>query len=137
MDRRRGVSRLTHEPARRPRARATDRIGALAQVVCWLFQQAQFGCLPHGFDAPSAAERAERVADVHVNGAHGEVQLGRDLAVRASVGNTADDLQLAWREAGCRGSIGPCGAACREFVLGRGLEWWGCESAGTQPGSTV
>ena len=74
-----------------------------------VLEQAEPRRLARGVEARPAAERDQRVADVHVDRAHGEEELGGDLAVRAPFGDAPDDLQLPRRQAG--GGADPAPAA--------------------------
>ena len=97
-----------------------------------VLEQAEIARSARGVEPRSAAERDQRVAHVHVDRAHREVQLGRDLAVRAALGDTPDHLQLARRETGGAGGRGLRGAEPGELTLGGGLQRTGAEPAGMQ-----
>ena len=59
-------------------------------LVVLVLEQAELAGATRRVDARAAAEGDQRVADVHVDRTHREVQLGRDLAVRAAVRHAPD-----------------------------------------------
>ena len=97
-----------------------------------MLEQAEVARATGGVEPRAAAERDQRVPHVHVDGAHREVQLGRDLAVRAALGDAPDHLQLARREPGSARGRGLAGAELGELALGGRLQRPGAEPAGVQ-----